>query len=130
MLGGVGLIKRRVKAGPSMVSVLTKLNPVMRAIGWLEQAPFKTVHLILRYGDAKPTTFFRPIIKQHSELPVARELSAVECETASRAGNLEAVFMRETLLALKDVAEKYGLSVEWLAQLVIQADAASPRRLT
>lgn len=129
MLGGVGLVKCRVKGGPALVGVLTKLNPAMRSIGWLDQAPFKTVHLILRYGQAKPQTFFQPIIKKHSELPVARELSAAECQSASQAGALEAVFMREILLALNDVAAKYSLPTEWLAQQGAPRDGFAAREL-
>jgi hypothetical protein len=114
LLGGVGLVKCRVRGGPAMVSVVSKLNPVIQSYGWLDSAPFNTVHLILRFGQAKSETFFQPISKTNSELPIARELSAVECEAASRAGTLETIFMQQTLRALQDVAERYDLSKEWL----------------
>ena len=116
LIGGVGLVKCRIRGGggPAIVSVVTKLNPVIQSVGWLDDAPFKTVHLILRFGQAKSETFFQPIIKRLSELPVARELSAVECEAASRAGTLEDLFMLQTLRALQDTADRYNLSKEWL----------------
>ena len=114
-IGGVALIKGRIRppAGPTMVAVATELCDRLWDCDWLEPAPFDLVNLILRFGESKPETEIRAVNKRHSELPVARELSMVDCVNFARNGELYNYFMSETVTALTDISDKYNLSHEW-----------------
>ncbi|WP_413433397.1 Imm39 family immunity protein [Crateriforma spongiae] len=95
-----------------IVAVATELNQRLAECNWLDSAPFDTVSLILRFGDAKPDTQIGAINTSHSELPVARELSMDACIERARAGTLLAYFRVETIVALTDVSRRYNLSLD------------------
>ena len=118
VLGGVGLIKGRVKdSGPAMVAVATAIRECITP-NWFSNQSFDYVQLILRFGDASmPETEFQPVNRRHRELPLARTLSMRDCQQAARDGRLTDLFMQETQVALKDVAMRYQLDTAWIGTL-------------
>jgi hypothetical protein len=113
LLGGVALIKGRVKeAGMAMKHVRETLDPKLTAMHFTENAQFKTVHLIIRFGeqtDLKPS--YQAINKREKELPIAIEMEMEPLRGASREV-VEHVLLGATVEALLDVATKYGLPSE------------------
>jgi hypothetical protein len=134
VLGGVGLVRGSVRdAGPKMVEVSRILGPRILAAGWRPKMPFHYVHLILRFGEAKPDTEIRRVSARYKDLPIARELSMDDCRRAAREGRLLGLFLRETLKALEDVAKRYELDAGWIeefrkAELGAAEPAPTPER--
>jgi hypothetical protein len=95
-----------------MGTIMDEIEPVMASTGYLDNAPFKWVGLILRYGlknDDKPS--YQRINKKHGDLPVAIELDTHELRHASR-DELKELFVIATLKVLVDVAKQYALPHE------------------
>lgn len=116
LIGGVGLVRGRVRdSGSVMVEICDELEPLLRKSGYSDSAPFKTVSLILRFGNKKNLEpEYGPIDKKHSELPVSIELEMGTLRRMPR----EAVrreFLAATLSVLIGVAQRYGLPEEALA---------------
>ena len=118
LIGGVSLIKGRVReAGLAMKEICDELEPFLNEIGYVNEAPFKTVSLIVRFGektDLKPD--YDPINKRYSELPVAVEMELASLRTASKEV-VKNTFVIATIDVLIDVAKKYGLPAQQLESL-------------
>ena len=113
LIGGSGLVKGRVRlAGPVMREICDELEPALIASSFTEKAPFRTVSLILRFGEQTLLDpVYEPVDRRHSELPVAVELPMSELRTAKR-DDLKQRFFDATLRVLADVARKYNLPFE------------------
>lgn len=118
LIGAVSLIKGRVKeAGMAMVEVADKIEPLLNETGYMNNAPFKTVHLIVRFGektDLEPK--FSAINKRELELPAAVELELAPLRMATR-DVVARVIMDATVGVLLRVAEKYNLPKDGLSEL-------------
>ncbi len=110
LIGGVALVPGRLRnAGPAMVAVCDRLEPLLAKAGWFPQAPFSTISLIFRFSaESTPTVEFQPINIQHNELPVAVALNMSDLMGKSEA-ELISQFMEATLGALRDIALRYEL---------------------
>lgn len=110
LIGGVSLVKGRVReAGLTMKEICDELEPMLNEIGFTDNAPFRTVSLIIRFGEkTNLTPDYEPISKRHSELPVAVEMELSGLRTASREV-VKSAFVKATIDVLIDVAQKYNL---------------------
>lgn len=112
LIGGTALVVGKLKGdGPAMVEVCDELEPLLTASGFFENAPFKYVSLIIRYGlvnNTKPE--YRPVIKKYGELPIAIELDISSLKSAD-SHRLKQIFSLATVEALIDVGSKYQLPV-------------------
>lgn len=115
LIGGVSLIKGRVReAGLAMKEICDELEPFLNEIGFVDDAPFKTVSLIIRFGEKTDLTpDYDPINKRHSELPVAVEMELASLRTASKEV-VKNAFVKATIDVLIDVAQKYNLPAQQL----------------
>jgi hypothetical protein len=117
LVGAVSLIKGNVRdAGLAMVEVCDRLEVKLKDIGFVENAPFKTVHLILRLGEKtelKPK--YQAINKRRMELPATVEIEMEPLRLAKR-DEVVRVFMKATVAVLLDVAQKFNLPVEGLSE--------------
>lgn len=103
-------MKGRVReAGLTMKEICDELEPMLNEIGFTDNAPFRTVSLIIRFGEkTNLTPDYEPISKRHSELPVAVEMELSGLRTASREV-VKSAFVKATIDVLIDVAQKYNL---------------------
>jgi hypothetical protein len=118
LVGAVALIKGTVReAGPAIVEVCDLLEGKLKEIGFVDNAPFKTVHLIVRLGEKtelKPK--YQAINKRHMELPVTAEVELAPLRVAKR-DEVVRTFMKATVAVLLDVAQKFGLPSDGLSDL-------------
>src|SRR5918996_1898713 len=110
VLSAVSLTKARVRGdGPVAEEVRDDLEKSLIDSGYLEQAPFRWVGLVLRYGlknDSEPT--YRPIDRKDGELPLAIEIDVHEILSGDKAA-MKRAFMRAALTALIHAGRKFGL---------------------
>ncbi|WP_419227318.1 Imm39 family immunity protein [Alteromonas sp. OM2203] len=113
LIGGVSLIKGRVKeAGPVMKEICDELEPLLQDIGFVDSAPFKTVSMIIRFGEKTDLTpEYEAINKRYNELPVAVEMELAEFRVASK-DVVKSAFVKATIDVLLDIAKKYDLPSE------------------
>lgn len=118
LIGGVSLIKGRVReAGLAMKEICDDLEPLLKEIGFVDNAPFKTVSMIIRFGEKTDLTpDYEPINKRHSELPVAVEMELSTLRVASK-DVVKSAFVKVAIDILLDVAKKYGLRSEPLEMI-------------
>jgi hypothetical protein len=101
-----------------MGEIRNDLESIMIAVNFLDNAPFKWVGLILRYGlknDDGPS--YQRINHKHGDLPVAIELDTHELRNASR-DELKELFMIATLKTLVHIGKKYHLPYERFEELL------------
>jgi hypothetical protein len=111
VVGGAALTEARNNRHCISVAaeIMDELEPVMVSTGYLNNAPFKWVSLILRFGlknDDQPS--YQRINKKYGDLPVAIELDTHVLQRANR-DELKEIFTVATLKVLVHVAQKYGL---------------------
>lgn len=100
-----------------MVAVCDELEPMFEQTGFLNDAPFKVVSLILRYGTKWGEPNLGKINKRHSELEVSVDLPMAELRIMDEA-SLNVVVKKAALEALVATAQKYDLDgVVWKNQL-------------
>lgn len=121
LIGGVSLIKGRVReAGPVMKEICDDLEPLLNEIGFVDNAPFNTISMIIRFGgktDLNPD--YKPINKNFGELPVAIEMELSGLRVASR-DVVKNAFMMAVVDILLDVAKKYSLPSKQLEMIKIE----------
>lgn len=121
VLGSVGLTMARVNAklaGPVMDIVRDDLEREVIASGYLENAPFKWVELIIREGlvdRMKPS--YQKINAKHGDLSLAIEIDVHRLLEASEE-QMAKVYRKATLLALVHAGEKYNLPTGRLKHLL------------
>ena len=106
----------------AMEKVRDDLELEMIQSGYLDGAPFKWVGLMIREGlqdEAAP--HYQRISAKHGDLPVAIEIDTHRLVGAS-AEQSEAVYRKATLMALLDVAEKYGLNDARMRELLVEME--------
>lgn len=129
VLSGVSLTKARLnphsfQVGPEVMDDIEKL---MMLTGYLENAPFKWVGLILRYGlKNEDQPHYQRISEKHGDLPLAIELDTHDLQHASHE-ELKDRFMVATLKSLVDVGMKYGLPYAKFADLLAQIQSKCRR---
>lgn len=118
LIGAVVMLRGRVKeSGLAMVEVCDRLEPVLAQIKFVANAPFKTVHLIINYGEKTDLKVkYQAINKRHEELPVTVDLEQAPLRMASREVVAKEI-MNATIEVLLQVAEKYSLPSEGLREL-------------
>lgn len=121
LIGGVSLIKGRVReAGLAMKEICDDLEPLLKEIGFVDNAPFNTVSMIIRFGEKTDLTpDYEPINKRHSELPVAVEMELSGLRVASK-DVVKSAFVKAAIDVLLDVAKKYDLPSEPLEMIKAQ----------
>jgi Immunity protein 39 len=118
LIGGVSTVKGRIKlAGPSIVAVCDEFEPILQAEGYLANAPFDTVSLVFRFGEAEDLDpEIDKINKRHNELPVAISFSMEELSAMDQV-NLTEKFRASVIEVLCDVAANFDLPYEFLDQM-------------
>ncbi len=125
VIGSVALTKARVKirlAGPAMDNVRDELEQEIIQSGYLENAPFRWVGLIIREGlvdEGEP--HYQRISAKHGDLPIAIEIDTHRLLDATE-NEMAAVYRKATLIALTHAGEKYGLNTARVEQLLSEAD--------
>ena len=129
LIGGVGLVRGRVRdAGPVMVEICDELEPHLNEIGFTDSAPFRTVSLILRFGEKEDLSpEYSRIDRRHQELPVAVELPMEVLRKAKR-DELKQLFRAATMATLIDVGRKYDLPVTDLEKRVTATSLSETRQ--
>jgi len=105
-----------------MAEICDEFESLLMEISFIDNAPFKTISLIIRFGeetDLKPS--YEAINERHSELPVAILMELAELRMASKAV-VKTAFSKATVEVLFDVAKKYNLPTKRLAELAPQAE--------
>jgi hypothetical protein len=98
--------------------VRDELENVLISMGFFENAPFKWIGLMLRFGlknDTEPK--YDKIDDADGELPVAIELDTNDLQNATRE-ELKRFFKVATLKALIHIAKQYDLHSENLIELL------------
>lgn len=115
LIGGVALVMGRLRGGgAAMVEICDELEPLLTSSGFLDNASFDVVSLIIRYGLVNRTKpEYQRINKRYSELPIAVELD-MDMLLAAGKKKLKDIFHLATLVALIDVGKKYNLPIEAL----------------
>lgn len=121
LLGGVSLGKGRIRdAGIIMREICDDLEPMLTEAGFVDEAPFKTISMIIRFGQKDDLTpKYDRINKKHSELPVAVELELAGLRTMNK-DDLRCAFITATIDVLLDLAQKYGLPDTQLREIAGQ----------
>lgn len=118
LIGGVGVVRGRIKdAGQVMREICDDFEPLLIESNFVSEAPFKTVSLIIRFGENNGgAPIFEPINQRHKELPASIELSIAELRPLDR-GALKNAFIKATIEVLEAVVKKYSLSANALCKL-------------
>lgn len=126
VLGGVALTKARIPARRNAAAaalVRDELEQEMIDSGYLLDAPFSWVGLMVRYGlkdEAVP--HYEIIDKDHGDLPVAIEIDVRRMVDASE-DQLSQIYRVTTLRVLIHAGEKFGLPVDRLKTLLAESTA-------
>lgn len=110
VLSAVSLVPGRVRSDIQMgEDVRDELEALMDAVGFLENAPFTWIGLMLRYGtrDQETPEYGAPDVDE-GELAVAIELDMQTLRSAPPA-RIREVFRAATMRVLEHVAKKFGL---------------------
>jgi hypothetical protein len=122
VLGGASLTMARVNRHTMDVTgeIMNELEHLMISTNYLDNAPFKWVGLILRFGlKNEDIPHYQRITKKYGDLPVAIELDTHELQHASR-GELKELYMIATLKTLVDVGKKYNLPYEKFEEMLAE----------
>lgn len=120
VLSGVALTKAKIPARQNAIAanhVRDELEQEMICSGFLENAPFKWIGLIVRYGlKDEVVPHYDKINLQHGDLPLAIEIDVNRLLAASEY-EMMAVYREATLRALISVGEKYNLPTDRLREI-------------
>lgn len=115
VVGGVALVKARLKGtGPAMVAICDELEPILVQSGFIGQAPFRSVNLIIRYG-LKDSFIpeYQKINKKYGDLPIAIEVDVSDLVGAD-VEKVRTRFRAASIEALVHVGRKFALPIESL----------------
>jgi hypothetical protein len=115
LVGAVALTKGRLPgSGQAILAARNSIEQALVQHKFLAGAPFRTVSLILRYGDKDDLNpEFGALDTRNQELPVAVEMSLARLKTLSPS-QLEREFRAAIIEVLCDVAANYDLPFEFL----------------
>jgi hypothetical protein len=121
VISGVALTMARIphkRNAAAAIGVRDALEKELIESGYLANAPFRWVGLIVRYGlidEVQP--HYQRINKKYGDLPLAIEIDVRRLLDVSE-DEMAAVYRKATLVALIHAGEKYRLPVERLRYLV------------
>lgn len=124
VIGGVALTMTKIPAkqnGAAATRVRDELEKEMIQSGYLENAPFGWIGLLVRYGlidEAEP--HYEKISQKHGDLPLAIEIDTHRLLNASE-DEMAAVYRKAALIALVHAGEKYELKNDRMQELLSQA---------
>ena len=127
VLGGVALTMARIPAKPMAAAgnyVRDELEQEIIHSGYLENAPFKWVGLIIRKGlvdEVEP--HYQKIDPLDGELPLAIEIDVHQLLGVSE-DEMAAVYRKATLIALVHAGEKYKLNNNRMKELLIASQSS------
>ena len=112
LLGGVGLVKGSVKNfGLALRDLCHEVAADMATQGFLASAPFRCVHLIVRYGQESKEHPQLGRINRFGELEASVQMSLDELRSAhGDVHTLKSRMLPYVRKALDVVASKYGLA--------------------
>jgi hypothetical protein len=120
VLGGMALTMARIPAHANARAanqVRDELEQELVSAGYLHDAPFTWVSVIIRYGLMNETIpHYEPINKEHGDLPVAIEIDVHRLLNVSEK-QIAQVYRDVTLRVLIHVGVKYSLPVDRLKAL-------------
>ncbi|WP_164119065.1 Imm39 family immunity protein [Sphingorhabdus sp. Alg239-R122] len=125
VISGVSLTEANLKLFKpwSITSIVRdELEQEIICSGYLDNAPFKWIGLILRYGlknDVEP--HYERINEQHGDLPLAMELDTHILIESSK-DELITIFRKATLIALVHAGKKYSLKTDRLEELLVEME--------
>lgn len=124
LIGGIGLVVGTLRnVGKVMVALCDELEPEFERTGFLDNAPFKVVHLMVRFGTDWGEPDLGRIIKRYSELEAGIEVPMSAVRKAIRRNDvdvLDSVIRKATLRVLVAVSQKYELDgTAWEQQLAL-----------
>ena len=112
LIGGVGIVRGSVKGlGPALQALSHEISSEIQSQNLFSAAPFRSVSLIVRYGNSSIPTPQIGRINRHHELEVAVQASIEELRSAH--GNvtyLKSILEPYILGALSAVCDKYDLT--------------------
>ncbi len=123
-IGSVALTMARVPAKPMTSAanrVRDELEQEVIQSGYLDNAPFKWVGLIIREGlvdEIEP--HYQKISAKHGDLPLAIEIDVHRLLDATE-DEMAAVYRKATLIALAHAGTKYKLNTARIDQLLAEA---------
>lgn len=121
VLSGVALTKARIPAkanGAAATHVRDELEKEIIQSGYLDNAPFQWVGLIIRYGLVDETEpHYQKISAKHGDLPLAIEIDVHRLLDVTE-DEMAAVYRKATLIALSHAGAKYGLNTVRVDQLL------------
>ena len=111
--------KRNPKTSPlALIQVRDELEPMLKSIGYFENAPFSWVTIAIRYGHKNADIpHYQPINKKYGDLPLSIEVSAQDMQIATTE-ELKTLFRNAALRALIHAGEKHKLPIEELNRLM------------
>lgn len=113
LIGACGTVQGRLGwAHETLRNINEEFEPILREAAWLDSVPFKTISYIVRFGaTATQEVHFSRVSKEHSELPVASQMSMKDLhEVFLNREKLRLFLEQEVKRALLAVKEKYSLS--------------------
>ena len=103
--------------------IMDELEQEMNLAGYFDDAPFKWVGLMLRFGlKNEDEPHYQRINTKHGDLPVAIELDTRELRYSTRE-ELKERFMIAALKTLVHVAQKYDLPGKRISDMLKQRQA-------
>lgn len=128
LVGAVALKKGRLPGGTqAILAARNWLEQALEQHKFLENAPFRTVSLILRYGDRDDLNpEFGALDARNNELPVSVEMSLTRLKALS-SSQLEHEFRMVMIEVLCDVAANYDLPFSFLDAMRDSARGEPPR---
>ena len=121
VIGGVALTMAKIpekQNGAAATRVRDELEKEMIQSGYLENAPFGWVGLLVRYGLVNETEpHYEKINQKHGDLPIAIEVDTHRLLGVSE-DEMAAVYRKAALIALIHAGERYGLPVTRLRSLL------------
>lgn len=130
VLGGISLTMANPNRFDIEVGeeVMDDLEEAMIASGYLDNAPFTWVGLLLRYGlKYEEIPHYQRINKKYGDLPLAIELDTHDLIEADR-DELKRLFETATLKSLIHAGHKYKLPTAALEERLLRLQEAEPVR--
>jgi hypothetical protein len=132
VIGGASLTIARLNRHDIKVvpEIRDELERLMISTGYLDNAPFEWIGLMLRFGlNNEDEPHYEPINKKDGDLPVAIEVDTQETRDAP-SEELKELYMVATLKTLVHVGKKYQLPHKRFEELLHDLQSRRQRRGT
>jgi hypothetical protein len=123
VLSGIALTTARISAkqnGTALNLIRDEIEQEMVQSGYLENAPFKWVGLIIRYGlvnDIEP--HYQKINAKYGDLPLAIEIDVHRLLGVTEP-EMVSVYRKAILIALSHAGDKYHLNTKRIKQMLVE----------